>query len=120
MSPMDPNPFGQERTLKRRALSLAPSRARTPKPLTAAGPSMAERIGRRAGRWAAQSRLHFAASAYVAVFDFTATLTRPARESTAKLKRSNTVKAVWFGIILVVFVGSIIYSLVTGEGTGPS
>jgi len=78
-----------------------------------------ERAGRRAGEWAAHSRLRFAARVYVALFDFMAVLTRPARDLTAKLKQSNAVKTLWLAILLVVFVGSIVYSLVTGEGNGP-
>jgi hypothetical protein len=46
-------------------------------------------------------------------------LTRPARHSIAKLKESETAAYVWSAVVLVIFVGSIVYSLVTGQGSGP-
>jgi hypothetical protein len=53
------------------------------------------------------------------VLGFLATLTRPARHSIAKLRESKTAGYVWGAVVLVIFVGSIVYSLVTGEGSGP-
>ena len=123
MVPLDPNPFGESRKRRaedrreRRVRALLESDAGISN--TATGPSRAERIGRRAGRWAAQSRLRFAANIYVAVFDFTATLARPARDFVAKLKRSKTVTLIGTAIVLAVWVGAIVYSIVTGEGSGP-
>jgi uncharacterized membrane protein len=45
---------------------------------------------------------------------------------TAKLKRSKTAQLVWGAIVLailvgfiMIWVGSIVYSVVTGEGSGP-
>jgi hypothetical protein len=55
----------------------------------------------------------------VIVFDFAATLTRPARYSIAKLTESKTAQYVWLTVVLAIFVGSIVYGLVTGEGSGP-
>jgi len=55
----------------------------------------------------------------VIVFDFAATLTRPARYSIAKLTESKTAQYVWFVVVLAIFAGSIVLSLVTGEGSGP-
>jgi hypothetical protein len=125
MVPQDPNPFGESRKRrvedrKRRVLaSLGEAQADIANTATAAGPSRAERIGRRAGEWAAQSRVRFAANVYVAVFDFTATLTRRPRDFVAKLKQSKTVMLIGTAILLVIWVGAIVYSVVTGEGSGP-
>jgi hypothetical protein len=54
----------------------------------------------------------------VNIFDFAATLTRPARRSTVKLTESKTAQHVWLAVLLTI-LGSIILSLVTGEGSGP-
>jgi hypothetical protein len=48
-----------------------------------------------------------------------ATLTRPARDLAARLKQSSAVKTAWGALLIVLFVGSIVYALVTGEGSGP-
>ncbi len=117
MSPMDPNPFGEDRTLKRRARTLAVKLpAPTSNATTAARLSSAERVGRRAGTWAAQSRF---ATSITVMLDLTAKLTRPARDLTAKLKRSNTMRLIWLATLFTILLGSIVYSLVTGEGNGP-
>ncbi len=121
MVPMDPDPFGEGR--KRRLPIYAQERqaqmTNAATPGSTSSPSRAERVGRRAGRWAAQSRLRFAANVYVAMYDFTATLTRPARDFIAKLKRSKTAILIGSAIWLALWVWSIVYSIVTGEGSGP-
>lgn len=116
MVPLDPDPFGEGR--ERRARTFA--RARIFNTATATGASRVQRLGPRAGTWAAHSRLFKpAANLIVVVFDFAATLTRPARYSIATLKESKTAQYVWLAIVLAIFVGSIVYTLVTGEGSGP-
>ena len=52
-------------------------------------------------------------------FDLTETVTRPARDLNATLKRSKTAHSVWGAIVFTVFLGLIVLSLVTGEGSGP-
>lgn len=116
---MNPNPFGEDRTLRSRARILALNRQRAPNEVTASGSPRAVRIGRRAGTWAAQTRLRRFAPLIVVAYDLAATVTRPTRDLAAKLKQSRAANAVWFALVLIVFVGSIIYGLVTGEGNGP-
>ena len=53
------------------------------------------------------------------MLDLTETMTRPVRTLNGRLKRSKTAQLVWGAIVLAVFFGSIVYSLVTGEGSGP-
>jgi|GEM_PF-4887177 hypothetical protein len=50
----------------------------------------------------------------------TFTLKSRVRDLTARAKRSNNVRTIWLAILLTVFVAAIVYSLVTGEGSGPS
>jgi hypothetical protein len=108
MVPMDLNPFGEDRAAQRRARTFAlRSRLRTSTTVTPVQPSIAERIGRLAGKWAARSR--FATSITVTTFDLT-----------AKLRRSRAVRTIWLATLLGVFVAAIVYSLVTGQGSGPS
>jgi hypothetical protein len=117
MVPLDSNPFGEDRTLARRARAVALKRRTPTAGTTRTERSRTERLARHAGTWAARSRL--AASFLTVVFDLAERLTRPERELAAKLKQSNVVRTTWAMIVLAIFLGSIVLSLVTGEGSGP-
>lgn len=109
-----PNPFGTDRERQVRA-RIGEPQVRLSKTVTRTGSSRMERFARRAGAWAAQSRLRPATTVYLAAFGFFAALTRPARDLTAKLKRSD---AAQLAIMTTIWVASIIYLLATGQSAG--
>ncbi len=120
MASSDPNPFGDSRRERRaRALEAMLDEDAAIRRMPA-GPTRTERAARHIGAAAARSRFRLAARVLLVALEAAATLTRPARRLAATLQRSGTVKAAWTGFVLVIFFGSIIYALVTGEGAGPS
>jgi hypothetical protein len=116
---LESNPFGDDRRERRARVIAGMLQEDTTGEATAAGLTRMERTARRIGAWAAQSRFRCVASFIVAPLGFVATLTRPARDLAARLKQSSAVKTAWGALLIVLFVGSIVYALVTGEGSGP-
>jgi hypothetical protein len=119
MGRLHPDPFGEDSARGVRMLLSSSQQGSDIDTGRAAGSLRMERLGRRAGLWVSRSRLRSVAGAYVAVLDFTAAATRPARAHAAKLNRSRAVTGLRTALLLAIFVGSIVYSLVTGEGNGP-
>ena len=104
---MVPDPFGQTHTAKRPLRTADGGHATGP-------PSRAERLGRRAGTWAAQTPALRFAPFIVVAYDFTATLIRRLRE----LTRPRALALIMFVAFIALVVLAFIHAI-RGEPGGP-